>query len=693
MKLRIKRAGIIIFLLAISFNTAYSQIISLESLLHEMTDRDVLAEYPSPVYFCKQFSSYDRASVEPGQNSWFANWDRSMFVRTETNHGRKEYVLMDARGPGAIVRIWMTFSGENSGRGILRIYLDDYFNPVIEGEALSIISGGELVGEPLSSSVSNHTDYGRRGHNLYLPMPYAEKCKITYESDNIKDMGAKTGGEAVYYNINYRTYENNTSVKTFELAQLQKLNFLIQATQQKLTHKDFSLPQRLRKDTLQGVIPVGKNMDLSINSDFSAVRAITLKIKAKNHEQALRSTIVNISFDGNNTISCPIGDFFGTGYRIKKNHSWYTKVDENGIMSCYWVMPFKRNCIFLLENRGEQDINIEQAEIITSSYDWTENSMYFCAYWRQYSFLETGEMKNNDGGGFPFDINYVNLKGRGVYVGDCLTLFNTVYAWWGEGDEKIFVDGETFPSHFGTGTEDYYGYAWCRPEPFTDHPFIAQTYGSGNFTPGYTHNIRFRSLDAIPFRKSLKFDMEMWHWTKAIIHFSPITFWYIGPEDVESTPSSNLSDASLPVAMKRDDIISPAVSDNKVEGENMILEKKTGGNFHYNNNVSRGWNNNMQIFWSDLKPNDILSLSFISDRERVSDIIIKYSKGVRYGAFKLSINECDDSIINATGEQDTVESYTLKNVVIKKGKNLLNIVFLGPEDKNQVGIDCIEISG
>lgn len=33
--------------------------------------------------------------------------------------------------------------------------------------------------------------------------------------------------------------------------------------------------------------------------------------------------------------------------------------------------------------------------------------------------------------------------------------------WWGEGDEKLFVDGEKFPSTFGTGSEDYVGYAWA----------------------------------------------------------------------------------------------------------------------------------------------------------------------------------------------------------------------------------------
>ena len=49
-----------------------------------------------------------------------------------------------------------------------------------------------------------------------------------------------------------------------------------------------------------------------------------------------------------------------------------------------------------------------------------------------------------------------------------LHLINYHRGWWGEGDEKIYVDGEDFPSHFGTGTEDYYGYAWCRPEEFAE---------------------------------------------------------------------------------------------------------------------------------------------------------------------------------------------------------------------------------
>ena len=68
--------------------------------------------------------------------------------------------------------------------------------------------------------------------------------------------------------------------------------------------------------------------------------------------------------------------------------------------------------------------------------------------------------------------------------------------WWGEGDEKVWVDGESFPSHFGTGTEDHYGYAWATrvfQGPFCNEP------RAGPATRGITPTPARRSLDAIPF--------------------------------------------------------------------------------------------------------------------------------------------------------------------------------------------------
>ena len=93
--------------------------------------------------------------------------------------------------------------------------------------------------------------------------------------------------------------------------------------------------------------------------------------------------------------------------------------------------------------------------------------------------------------GTPFlDWTFVDIRGRGVFVGDAWTVLNPTQGWWGEGDEKIYVDGETFPSTFGTGTEDYYGYAWGSSKLFS-HAYHNQTRcdGPGNsglpmFFPG-----------------------------------------------------------------------------------------------------------------------------------------------------------------------------------------------------------------
>ena len=150
-------------------------------------------------------------------------------------------------------------------------------------------------------------------------------------------------------------------------------------------------------------------------------------------------------------------------------------------------------------------------------------------------------------------MNFVQVSGKGVYVGDTLTVFNGPDAWWGEGDEKIFVDGEAFPSHIGTGTEDYYGYAWCRPEYFAA-PFHAQPTGAGNMKAGFSVNNRYRALDAIPFTASIKFDMELWHSQKTVVNYAPATFWYAQPGascNVVPAPEA----AAEPVAMQRSDVV------------------------------------------------------------------------------------------------------------------------------------------
>src|SRR5678815_3493866 len=102
---------------------------------------------------------------------------------------------------------------------------------------------------------------------------------------------------------------------------------------------------------------------------------------------------------------------------------------------------------------------------------------------------------------------------------------DSVKDWWGEGDEKIYVDGESFPSHFGTGTEDYYGYAWSSSERF-EHAYHNQPRCDGPGNYGNTAVNRWHIMDRIPFTKDFKFDMELWHWEPSCnVSMSDVCYW------------------------------------------------------------------------------------------------------------------------------------------------------------------------
>ena len=223
MKITLKNKLIVpvIFLLGMNLLQSCSKgkIVSLQSLLAEMTDKRNITLYPSPYYNLKQFSSYDRKSDTVGGKGWFANDDYTQFLGVDSTHSRKEYVMFDSYGPGAVVRWWMTFSGEGSYDGIIRVYIDNNNKPVVEDNVLNLLSGHALAGEPLSSSVSPETDRDKRGHNLYLPIPYSKHCRITYQCEAIQ-ITSNSRKPSIYYNIDYRLYEKNTKVISFSRKEL-----------------------------------------------------------------------------------------------------------------------------------------------------------------------------------------------------------------------------------------------------------------------------------------------------------------------------------------------------------------------------------------------------------------------------------------------------------------------------------------
>ncbi|MDR2116371.1 MAG: DUF2961 domain-containing protein [Planctomycetaceae bacterium] len=699
-----KKLLLILFVL-FSAVSLQAQTVSLSSLLDEMVDRDSVTRFPDPAFVCVQASSYDRAAKSPAEN-WFANGDTSQFFREETNGNRKEWVLMDADGPGAIVRFWITAPHYKTK---FRVYFDNNSTPAIEANIGDLIGGEFLVGAPFSEETA-------RGRNLYLPIPYAKHCKIT-----VDDM--PTQGN-LYYQINYRNYTKEASVETFSLENLKSLKDKIETVKQTLlssgneliglspatSYSEFIVPKGGTPLTIAGknIVSDANRRNRRLLRTLSAtaknkvnggvLRQIVFKVdtgdtnKTDNSEtvntklvQALRSTVLSIKFDGKETVWVPLGDFFGDGVGINPYKSWYSRVEKDGRLISLWQMPFQKTMDVSLINYGTENVKITLISLETDQYDWNERSMYFHADWRQQRQIETLAGKGT------IDWNYVKLNGKGVFVGDVLSVVNRDSAWWGEGDEKIYVDGESFPSHFGTGTEDYYGYAWCTPK-FFESPFHFQPRAEGPKNYGNTTNGRVRLLDTIPFATDFRFDMEIWHWKKTKIDYSVVTFWY----GFESTTVTDFQSRPVQIA----EVQAPVAYQTPVflDFQGFRIEKlPTGGTLqlqgmeHFKGGK---WDNNDQLWWTGAKTGDKLELLLDVEKDGNYKLVAELTKAKDYGIVQFHFGnkkigqpvDLYNSEVIPTGELE------LPVVIeLKAGRYPVVVEIIGKNDnaepKYMVGID------
>jgi len=529
-----------------------SKRISLESLLNDISGRETLTYFPGNEYKLIQASSYNRASVSPDSTGWFANADMSHFIRVEQNNGRREFVMLDTEGPGAIVRWWMTFYKAQDG--ILRIYIDNTSDPVIEGSPDSLLSGALLTGYPFSASVQKGAPVGEEGrdydHNFYLPIPFSKHCKVTYECDSLRILYDYEGIHVekgyywpdVFYNICYRSYSKGTNVESFSMQALTEAKPLVEKAG--ILLMDIAVYSSEEKYFEKLLLP-GDSIVIQLTGNNKAVNRLAVRIDSDNKQQALRSVIIEATFDGHRTIWAPVGEFFGSGYSLNTHRTWMNLRNKEGMMKSFWVMPYRKQCTISFINYGTDTVHLK-GDAGIMDYNWNERSMYFGASWHEYYHI-----RSRAANGSPFDLSFADIKGKGVYAGDQVTLFNNTYFWWGEGDEKIFVDGEKFPSSFGTGSEDYYGYSFARQESFS-HPFLSQPEGTGNMNWGPTINMRHRSLDAIPFTISISPMIELWHWKDIEMNYALTAYYYIFP-GYSNSIVSDIESVRLPVSLTKED--------------------------------------------------------------------------------------------------------------------------------------------
>ena len=162
-----------------------------------------------------------------------------------------------------------------------------------------------------------------------------------------------------------------------------------------------------------------------------------------------RNSIIRFYWDGETTpsVEVPVGDFFCMGWgQYAPLQSLAVCVNPGSAFNCYWPMPFRKKCRITMENIDNKDMVLYyQVDYLLTEVP--ADAAYFHAQFRRVNPL-------------PYKTDYVlvdNIKGRGQYVGTYMAWGVHNNGWWGEGEIKFFIDGDTkYPTINGTGTEDYF---------------------------------------------------------------------------------------------------------------------------------------------------------------------------------------------------------------------------------------------
>lgn len=198
-------------------------------------------------------------------------------------------------------------------------------------------------------------------------------------------------------------------------------------------------------------------------------------------------------------------------------------------MNCYWQMPFRKHCKITLENLSEKQVCVWY-QIDYTLTNVPEDAAYFHAQYRRTNPLPYKECHT------ILD----NVSGKGQYVGTYMAWGSNNKGWWGEGEIKIFLDGdEEYPTICGTGTEDYfcgahnfdncghyqaYSNAYCGFEPFAPDGL----YSSQQRFSMYRWHIN----DPIRFKKNIKITIQALGWRSGLRYLplqddiSSVAFWY-----------------------------------------------------------------------------------------------------------------------------------------------------------------------
>ena len=302
------------------------------------------------------------------------------------------------------------------------------------------------------------------------------------------------------------------------------------------------------------------------------------------HDTVLRDMVVRMYWDGATvpSVEVPLGDFFGLGHALPPSTFYYPRnfainsmpVTVGGserAFNCYWPMPFHKSARIEVCNNGLRTLRLFYFHVDYELAPQPANSGLFHAAFGQERALK-GQIPGTEE-------EYSNLDGRdnlvlletvgcGHYAGCFFFVDCSGDAWWGEGDDMIYIDHDPMPTINGTGSEDYFNNAWgynrafCHP--YYGAPLVEKRPDGGSYMTLY----RFHIPDPIRFKKHLKVTIEKWWSQQKSNAISFVVFWYQQtpvttrsalPRGVENHPAGRVVDPTWHISGQEIDLSVPAL--------------------------------------------------------------------------------------------------------------------------------------
>ena len=229
---------------------------------------------------------------------------------------------------------------------------------------------------------------------------------------------------------------------------------------------------------------------------------------------------------------------------------------------------------------------------------------------------------------------------------------------------------------------------------FFQHPFIAEPDGTGATQCGHVANVRYRALDAIPFKESLVFDMELWHWGSAYINYAPTTYFYLFPKTKVNRGEEETS-VKLKVVKHKNELVPNSPDHNGcIEGEYMDINLSSG--IEKSQSISdMHWSNGAQFFWQGSGFGDIAELGFEIKNAGTYSVELYYTLAPDYGCFDVYLNGyLLKESLNCQYKILTTKCWKMGKHFLPQGMNVIKFVqkkVLPNTNPGGLGIDCLKI--